>query len=202
MNFLITNDRDYKIDFSLNVIYHNNFKILFDDNWISANDTLSKGTANNYCTIKLGDTIEILHNEVRDFPLWFDKNTCSNFTKLDNYVPVDGRLNFNNAWQLSYQKDFYKEPDSSGCGRSTVGRCVCWHNFDEETYAVALIKKVLLDNTKEFLKCNTLDILVPNNNGLDTLTVRSVLDYLKVDYKLFDIEKFDYKKLQITLEKD
>jgi|MDSY01.2.fsa_nt_gb hypothetical protein len=202
MNFLITNDRDYKNDFSLNVIYHNNFKILFDDNWISANDTLSKGTANNYCTIKLGDTIEILHNEVRDFPLWFDKNTCSNFTKLDNYVPVDGRLNFNNAWQLSYQKDFYKEPDSCGCGRSTVGRCVGWHNFEEETYAVALIKKVLLDNTKEFLKCNTLDILVPNNNGLDTLTVRSVLDYLKVDYKLFDIEKLDYKKLQSTLEKD
>ena len=47
------------------------------------------------------------------------------------------------------------------------------------------------DHIKEFLKCNTLDILVPNNNGLDTLTVRSVLDYLKVDYKLFDIEKLD-----------
>ena len=60
----------------------------------------------------------------------------------------------------------------------------------------------MLDNTKAFLKDNTLDILVPNNNGLDTLTVRSVLDYLDVDYKLFDIEKLDYKKLQNTLEKD
>ena len=202
MNFLITNDKDYKNDFSLNEINHKNYKILFDDNWTRDNNSITKGTANNYCTIKFDDTIEITHNELRDFPLWYDEHTCSNFTKLDNYVPVDGRLNFNNAWQLSYQKDFYKEPDSCGCGRSTVARCVGWHSFDEEPYAVALIKKVLLDNTKAFLKDNTLDILVPNNNGLDTLTVRSVLDYLNVDYKLFDIEKKDYQKLQATLELD
>jgi hypothetical protein len=200
MNFIITNDADYKNDFGLNEIYHKNFKILFDNNWTKNDNSISKGTTNNYCTIKFDDTIEITHNEVRDFPLWYNENTCSNFTKLENYVPVDGILNYNSKWHLTYKKGFYDKPKSCGCGRSTIGRCIGWHSFDEEPYAVALIKKVLLDNTKAFLKDNTLDILVPNNNGLDTLTVRSVLDYLDADYKLFDIEKQDYKKLQSTLE--
>ena len=200
MNFIITNDTDYKNDFSLNEIYHKNFKILFDNNWTKNDNSISKGTTNNYCTIKFDDTIEITHNEIRDFPLWYNENTCSNFTKLENYVPVDGILKYDSKWHLTYQKDFYDEPESCGCGRSPTDRCMEWHNYDEEPYAVALIKKVLLDNTKAFLKRNTLDILIPDNNGLDTLTVRSVLDYLKVDYKLFDIEKLDYKKLQMTLE--
>ena len=202
MNFLITNDSNYKNDYNLNEINHKNFKILFDNNWIGGNNSISKGTSNNFCTINFGDTIDITHNEVRDFPLWYNENTCSNFIKLDNYVPADGILKHDDKWHLTYKKDFYEQPESCGCGRSTVGRCVGWHNLDEDEYAVALIKKVLLDNTKAFLKDNTLDILVPNNNGLDTLTVRSVLDYLDADYKLFDIKKLDYKKLQNTLEKD
>ena len=196
MNFLITTNADYKNDFDLNEITHKNFRIFFDDNWTRNEDSITKGTANNYCTVKFGDTIEITHNELRDFPLWYNNYTCSNFTKLDNYVPVDGILKHDDQWHLTYEKDFYVEPKSCGCGRSTIDRCVGWHSYDEEPYAVALIKKVLVDNTKEFLKCNTLDLIVPNNNGLDTLLVRSVLDYLKVDYTLFDIEKVDYKKLQ------
>ena len=168
MNFLITNDSNYKNDYNLNEINHKNFKILFDNNWIGGNNSISKGTSNNFCTINFGDTIDITHNEVRDFPLWYNENTCSNFTKLDNYVPVDGLLKHDNKWHLTYKKDFYEQPESCGCGRSTVGRCVGWHNLDEDEYAVALIKKVLLDNTKAFLKDNTLDLLVPNNNGLDT----------------------------------
>ena len=202
MNFLITTNADHVNQFGLNEIQNKNHKILFDDNWIRKDNTITKGTANNYCTIKFGDTVEITHNELRDFPIWYDEQTCSNFAKLENYVPVDGRLSHNSKWHLTYQKDFYDKPVSCGCGRSTTNRCCGWHSFDDEPYAVALIKHVLLDNTKAFLKCNTLDIYVPNNNGLDTLTVRSVLDYLKVDYKLFDIEKNDYKKLQSHLEKD
>ena len=123
---------------------------------------------------------------MRDFPLSYNKHTCSNFIKLNNGVPVDGILKYDNKWHLTYQKNFYNE----------------LNNIVSENEAIDIIKEVLIDNTKTFLKDNTLDILVPNNNGLDTLTARSVLDYLKVDYKLFDIKKLDYKKLQNTLEKD
>ena len=202
MNFLITNDQNYKNDLGLNEIYHKDFKILFDDNWIHENNSLIKGLSNNNCSIKFGDTVEITHNEIRDFPLWYNDTTCSNFTKLENYVPVDGKLNFDQKWHLTYQNNFYDKPKSCGCGRSTTDRCIGWHSYDEEPFAVALIKKILIDNTKAFLKENKLDILVPNNNGLDTLTVRSVLDYLKVDYQLFDIQKLDYINLQAKLEKD
>ena len=202
MNFLITNDKNYQNDFDLNEINHKDYKIFFDNNWTINDHSISKGLSNNHCTIQFGDTIEIEHNEIRDFPLWYDSNTVSNFTKLENYVPVDGILKYDGKWHLSYQTDYYNDPKSCGCGRSTTDRCIGWHSYDEEPYAVALIKKVLLDNTKQFVNNNNLDIFVPNNNGLDTLTVRSVLDYLKVDYKLFDIKKKNYVQLQKKLEVD
>ena len=203
MNFLITSNANYKNDFNLNRnSLIKNLKYFLITIGKANKNSISKGTSNNFCTIKFNDTIEILHNQIRDFPLSFNEHTCSNFIKLDNNVPVDGILKYDNQWHLTYKKDFYTQPKSCSCGRSTVGRCVSWHKLKEEEYAVALIKKVLLDNTRAFRDDNTLDILVPNNNGLDTLTVRSVLDYLNVDYKLFDIEKLNYKKLQNTLEKD
>ena len=62
MNFLITNDSDYKNDYNLNEINYKNFKILFDNNWHSETKSISKGTSNNFCTIKFGDTINITHN--------------------------------------------------------------------------------------------------------------------------------------------
>ena len=75
MNFLITTNADYKNDFDLNEITHKNFRIFFDDNWTRNEDSITKGTANNYCTVKFGDTIEITHNELRDFPLWYNNHT-------------------------------------------------------------------------------------------------------------------------------
>ena len=62
MNFLITNNANYKNDFNLNQIHYKNFKIFFDNNWKADNNSISKGTSNNFCTIKFGNTIEILHN--------------------------------------------------------------------------------------------------------------------------------------------
>ena len=55
MNFLITNDKDYKNDFSLNEINHKNYKILFDDNWTrDKNSITNKRIANaNYFDQKL-----------------------------------------------------------------------------------------------------------------------------------------------------
>ena len=187
MNFLITSDANYKNDFNLNKITCKNFKIFFDNNWFTLRqNSISKGTSNNFCIIEFDDTIEISHNQIRDFPLSFNEHTCSNFIKLDNYVPVDGILKYDNKWHLTYQNNFYED----------------LNNVISKNEAIDIIKKVLIDNTKTFIENNTLDILVPNNNGLDTLTVRSVLDYLNVNYKLFDIKKLNYKKLQNILEKD
>jgi len=202
MNFLITTDTHYQNQFDLNETRHKDLRIFYDGNWTKDIDALTKGTSNNFCEIKFTNGVSISHNEFRDFPLWYNESTCSNFVKLDNYVPVDGRLSFSQGWQISYQKNFYNQSDSCGCGRSPISKCIGWHNFDEQTYAVELIKKVLLDNTKSFLQQNKLDIIVPNNNGLDTLTVRSVLDYLDVKYRLFDIKKLKYEKLQSVLEKN
>ena len=82
MNFLITNDHSYQNDLSLNEIYHKDFKILFDDHWIHKNNSLVKGLTNNYCSIKFGDTIELSHNEIRDFPLWYNDSTVSNLSLI------------------------------------------------------------------------------------------------------------------------
>ena len=53
MNFLITNDSNYKNDYNLNEISHKNFKILFDNNWHGETNSISKGTSNNFCTINI-----------------------------------------------------------------------------------------------------------------------------------------------------
>ena len=53
MNFLITNDENYKNDFNLNQIHYNNFKIFFDNNWKTNNNNISKGTSNNFCKINI-----------------------------------------------------------------------------------------------------------------------------------------------------
>ena len=183
MNFLITTNADYKNNFDLNKITHNKVDIFYDDNWTVGEHSLIKGTSNNYCKIEFKDSINITHNDLRDFPLFHDAVSCSNFIKLDNVVPADGKMLYDNGWQVKYAKDFYniETPPSDH---------------------VKFVADILLENTKKFLDCNTLPILVPNNNGVDTLTARSILDYLQVPYELFDLKKLAYSNFHKELEKD
>ena len=186
MNFFITKDNNYSNNLNLNFLKHKNFNLFFDNGWEINENKLYKGTSNNFCEIILEESIRFSHNKLRDFPLWFNESTCTNAIELENYVPVDGVLTFEEGIpQVSYIQNFYENKDRKL----------------NEVKTIDLIKEVLLENIKTFLSTNNKKIIVPNNNGLDTLVVRSILNFLKVDYQLFDIQKLNYTPLQQLLEK-
>jgi len=186
MNFFITKDSNYSNNLNLNFLKYKNFNLFFDNGWEINENKLYKGTSNNFCEIILEQSIRFNHNKLRDFPLWFNEATCTNIVELENYVPVDGVLTFENGIpQVSYIQNFYETEDRK------------LNEFE----VLNLIKEVLLENMNKFLLTNNKKIFVPNNNGLDTLVVRSILNFLKVDYQLFDIQKLNYTLLQKTLEK-
>ena len=185
MNFFITKDNNYKNELGLNILKHKNFNLFFDNGWEINQNKLYKGTSNNFCEIILEESIRFNHNKLRDFPLWFDNISCTNILELKNYVPVDGSLIFSkDVSQVSYIQDFYKTNDKKL----------------NESKTIDLIKEVLLENVKTFLSTNNKEILLPSNNGLDTLLVQSVLNFLKVDYQTFNIQKLKYTALQQSIK--
>ena len=98
MNFYITVDRNYDNRFNLHKVSHKQYDIYLDQNWDISDSILQKGTTNNFCKITLGDNLKIQTNQLRDFPLWHDKSSASNFEELENVVPSDGELSYNNNW--------------------------------------------------------------------------------------------------------
>lgn len=181
MNFYITVDRNYDNRFNLHKVSHKQFDIYIDQNWDISDSILQKGTTNNFCKITLGDNLKIQTNQLRDFPLWHDKSSASNFEELENVVPSDGELSYDNNWQIQYS-DFYQD-------------------LVQPSDPVTFVKDILLENTAKFLDNNKLPILVPKNNGVDTLLARSLLDQLGAKYSLIDIQKKKYLPLQSHLEK-
>jgi len=187
MNFFITKDNNYSNNLNLNFVKHKNFNLFFDNGWEIYENKLYKGTSNNFCEIILEESIRFNHNKLRDFPLWYNNDSCTNITELENYLPVDGVLTLKEkTLEVSYIQNFYADNDKK------------LNEFE----SLNLLKKVLLENVKTFLLTNTKKIFLPNNNGLDTLVVQSILNFLKVDYQTFDIQKLDYTPLQQTLEKN
>lgn len=185
MNFFITKDNKYTNNLGLNNIKYKNFNVFFDNGWDFNENRLYKGTSNNFCEIILADSILINHNKMRDFPLWFNNLSCTNITELENYVPVDALLIFSkDVSQVSYIQNFYKTKDEKL----------------NEVETIDLIKEILLENVKTFLSTNNKKILLPSNNGLDTLVVQGILNFLKVNYEIFNIQKLDYTALQQSIK--
>jgi len=185
MNFLITTDNEYKNELNLNHIRFKEFNLYFDNGWQVYDNRIKKGTTNNYCEIIYINDLKINHNTMRDFGLWYNQKTCTNIFELENYLPVDGEITYNNGWHITYKEGFYKTTDKI-------------FNTDQ---AVDFIKDILLDNTKDFVSKNNKELVVFENNGIDSLLSRSVLDFLGVDYKIYKIEKLKYTPLQKQLVK-
>ena len=108
MNFLITTNADYKNNFDLNKISHNKVDIYYDDNWTVGEYSLIKGTSNNYCKIEFKDSINITHNDLRDFPLFYDAESCSNFIKLDSEQKSIYKKSFKEKEKKLRRKSVYK----------------------------------------------------------------------------------------------
>jgi|TARA_R110000851_G_scaffold149633_1_gene290245 hypothetical protein len=173
MNFVLTKNPNYKNVFNLNCRQFYDFYFFHDAQWTLTKDMAHKGLSNNFCEIKFSkDNISLNHNGQRDFPLWYDHSTCSNIVKLENYLPADAKINYDNGWHVTYNKDLVATDDYILTGVA----------------AKEFIRSVLIDNVTKFVETNSLPLMMPNSNGLDIMLTRSIFDYLKIEYNLFDIE--------------
>jgi hypothetical protein len=172
MNFFLTKENNYKNPFSLRCLKFDNFYFYHDEEWTIHNNSVYKGVSNNYCRLIFnGEKVIIQHNEQRDFPLWYDNRSCSNFSKLKEYLPADAILEYDGKWHVSYNTPLFDES-----------------NKLSKSKALELIKSVLVDNVQRFANSNKLPLLAPDSDGLDTLLTRSVFDWLGIEYKLFNLQ--------------
>ena len=174
MNFLCSS-KEIESPFNLSKHKsHNNWFIYLDKGWTQNENYFFKGISASWCKIYFEPTIRIETNKLRDFPIFYDNHTVTNFTKLDQQVPVDGIVEINDEVMISYQQNFYPKITNE---RQTFKEC---HD---------LLYDAVIENIGTFASNNKKPLYVPEHGGIDTLTVRSVLDFLNVDYQTFDINK-------------
>lgn len=155
-------------------IINNKYYLYLDNDWVEEKNYFYKGTNLSWCKIFKVPEIKFETNNLRDFPIYYNKDTISNFFRLEKVLPVDGCIAVNNTIHITFKKDFYN---------ILMGKELNFNQCKE------LISSCLLGDVKNFLNLNSKPIFLPKQNGVDTLTVRSILDHLKVKYELFDLPK-------------
>ena len=146
--------------------------LYLDKGWSKIDNYFFKGFASSWCRIFIDPNVRIETNKLRDFPIYHSPDCVTNFKKLDKIVPADGMIQINKDVQISYIDNFYPSlPDRY----LTFSEC---HN---------ILFDALLENIGALQSNDRFPVYIPDQGGIDTLTVRSVFDYLGIDYKLFKL---------------
>jgi hypothetical protein len=173
MNFYFTK-KQTNVTFKDLIVHKvlDNYFLFLDQGWKKEKNYFYKGIHDAFCKIYVAPFIKIETNKLRDFPIYYNSTSFSNFEVLENILPIDGILEFDKEPQISFQKNFYPALTKNELDFDTC------HN---------ILFNALIENVKGFISKNTKPLFVPAQKGIDTLTVRSVLDYLKVKYELFHL---------------
>lgn len=171
MNFYFSKTKKYFSNFIEHQL-EKDYYLYLDKGWIKDSDFFFKGTHNSWCKINCKPRIIVETNKFRDFPIYYNEQSFTNFQILENILPVDGVIEFDQTVKTTYKKNFY-----SSFENNILNFKQC-HNilFDS-----------LIENVKTFLSINSKPVYIPLQKGIDTLTVRSVFDYLGAEYNLFDL---------------
>jgi hypothetical protein len=167
-----SNNLDYS---SLGLTEHrldNGWNLYLDKGWTKTENYFHKGLSSSWCKIYVDPFLKIETNKFRDFPMYYNDTEVSNFQKLDKVIPVDGLVKIDNNIQIEYQQNFYPHINTKHISFSECHDIL----FDS-----------LIENVNIFASTNHKPVYIPAQGGIDTLTVRSVFDYLKVDYKTFHL---------------
>lgn len=148
--------------------------LYLDKGWIKTENYYYKGLHSSWCKIYIDPVIRIETNKFRDFPIYHNDTEVSNFKKMDNVVPVDGCVEIDKDIKIDYQQFFYQR---IGMEKLSFNDC---HNT---------LLEALTENVSTFASSNTRPVYMPVQRGIDTLTVRSVFDFLGVEYQTFDLPK-------------
>ena len=173
MNFLCS---DKIQDLSeLNFTTHqatNGWYIHIDKGWTRTDNYFFKGFETSWCKIHFDPTIKIETNTLRDFPIYYNKDSVTNCRHGETTVPVDGVVEITDKIKINYTPNFYPATSTA-----TLSFQEC-HN---------ILFDCIVENVESFAKNNGEEVFVPAQGGIDTLTVRSVFDYLGLSYSLFDL---------------
>ena len=148
------------------------WSLYLDRGWSRIENYFYKGLRSSWCKIYVDPVLRIETNRLRDLPIYYNKDTLSNFQKLDHAVPVDGVIELDNEIKVSYQKNFYPQLAK---------------NFLSTHECHEILFDALIENIGTFASTNNAEIYIPSQGGIDTLTIRSVFDHLNVEYKIFDM---------------
>ena len=146
--------------------------IYLDSGWSLAEDYFFKGFSSSWCKIYFDPIIKIETNKLRDFPIYYNKDSVTNFQKLDTPVPIDGTVSIDKEVSISYIENFYPKISNE-------------HLTFEECHDI--LCDAIIENVGTFALSNKKQIYMPAQGGIDTLTVRSVFDVLEVPYETFDL---------------
>lgn len=150
----------------------NGWSLYLDRGWTKTDNYFYKGFSGSWCKIYVDPIVRIETNKLRDFPIYHSTDTVSNFLQLENTVPVDGIVEIADGIQVKYQEDFFPRVTNEVQG------------FKE---CHDLLYDAVIENVGTFAANNKRPIYIPKQGGIDSLTVRSVFDFLNVDYKTFDM---------------
>jgi hypothetical protein len=161
--------------------------VSLDKDWSVNKDHAFKGDSLSWCRISYVAGLSITTNELRDFPIYYDKDCVTNIERQTNLLPTDGQISYtNDGLKISWKDDFYPVHndvllDFAQCHEILFGS--------------------LCENVEMFANKNSRKIYVPSQNGIDTLTTRSLLDYFKLPYELFELpsSKWNTTNLQNKL---
>ena len=159
----------------------------FDKDWSVNDNHAFKGDVLSWCKISYQTGLSITTNELRDFPIYYNDDCVTNIERQTNLLPTDGQLSYgDDGVKISWKDNFYQDYDNVSLN---FGQC---HEILFES---------ICENVETFANKNIRKIYVPSQNGIDTLTVRSLLDYFKIKYELFELPSSKWKtsNLQNTL---
>ena len=150
----------------------NDWFIYLDKGWTKNENYFYKGFSSSWCKIYFDPIIRIESNKLRDFPIYHNNDSVSNFKKLDKIVPVDGVVEIDKKINVTYQENFYPRISTKQL------------SFKESH---EILYDALIENVGTFASSNKKTVYIPEHSGSDTLTVRSVFDYLNVEYETVKI---------------
>ena len=150
----------------------NGWFLYLDNGWTKHENYFYKGFSSSWCKIYVDPVIRVETNKLRDFPIYYNDNTISNFEKLDKIVPVDGIVEIDKEINITYQENFYPRISTK-------------HISFKDCHDILF--DALIENVGTFASNNKDTVYIPAQGGIDTLTARSVFDYLKIEYKTFDM---------------
>ena len=148
--------------------------IYLDTGWIQKDDYFFKGISSSWCKIYFDGTLRIETNKFRDFPIYHDGTSVSNFQRFGDVIPVDAQVIVEDGKvKIVYIENFYpKIPNDT-------------LSFKE---CRDILYDAVIENVGTFAANNNKTVMIPDHNGVDTLLARSAFDSIGVDYQLFSFK--------------